>query len=45
MSFDLTERHRIGVAIRRHGADLGLRLIQTVPLADVRPAARAGARR
>lgn len=38
-SFDLTPRHRVAVAIRRQGADLGLRLFETVPRPDGHPAA------
>lgn len=44
MSFDLTPRHRVGVAARRHGSDLTLRAFQAVPLASRRPAHPARAR-
>jgi 4'-phosphopantetheinyl transferase len=45
-SFDLTPRHRAAVALRRQGADLGLRLFQTVPRPGGHPAsALAQARR
>lgn len=44
MSLDLTARHRVGVAVRRHGADLTLRVMRTVPLASRQSAPEAGAR-
>jgi 4'-phosphopantetheinyl transferase len=43
-SLDLTPRHRVALAIRRHGADLGLRIMRTVPLSDKQPARLAETR-
>ena len=43
-SLDLAARHRVGVAVRRDGADMTLRLMRTVPLTSGQPASRAGAR-
>ena len=38
MSFDLTARHRVALAVRRREADLTLRIMQTVPLTSGQPA-------